>query len=228
MGKLKQDSEKLTFTPLQQYIFDEFSKNNKLIKKFYFTGGTALSAVYLHHRASEDLDFFSVETFDDKDIEEIEIFINKIATNKNLNVRFTSREVVKVFELLKKDVVEIKVDFAYYPYKRLNEGKSINSVQIDSKQDIATNKLHTITSRTQVKDFVDLYFLLKEFSFWDLFHGVEEKFKTELDLFWLGMDFLKVEEFNILPKMLIPLSLEKLKDFYRKEARKLGNMVVEK
>lgn len=228
MGKVKQDSEKFTFTPLQRYIFDEFSKNNKLTKKFYFTGGTALSAIYLHHRESEDLDFFSDEKFEDEDIEEIEILINKISTSKKLKIRVTSREVVKIFELLKNGKVEIKIDFAYYPYKRLNKGKTFNSVQIDSKQDIATNKLHTITSRTQVKDFVDLYFLLKEFSFWDLFHGVKEKFKTELDLFWLGMDFLKVEEFEFLPNMLVLLTLKGLKDFYKKQAKKLGMMVVEK
>ncbi len=222
---MKKDLGEPTFTPLQKFIFDEFSKNSKLTKKFYFTGGTALSAIYLHHRESEDLDFVSDETFEN---EEIESFINKIASSKNFKVRFTSREVTRIFELLRKDRVVIKVDFAYYPYKRIREGVIINSVSVDSKQDIATNKLHTITSRTQVKDFVDLYFLLKEFSFWDLFHGVEKKFRTEMDLLWLGMDFLKVEEFKFLPKMSVVLNLEELKDFYREQAKKLGRRVVKK
>lgn len=60
MGKInKQGAFRLSFTPIQRIIFDEFSKNSKLRKQFYFTGGTALSAIYLHHRESEDLDFFS-------------------------------------------------------------------------------------------------------------------------------------------------------------------------
>ncbi|MBI2086424.1 nucleotidyl transferase AbiEii/AbiGii toxin family protein [Candidatus Daviesbacteria bacterium] len=223
MGNLKRGIEKPTFTPLQKYIFDEFSQNNKLTKKFYFTGGTALSAIYFHHRESEDLDFFSDEKFEN---EEIESFINKIALGKNLKVRFTQKEVTKIFELLKGNKAEIKVDFACYPYKRIKKGPMVNSVRIDSKQDIAINKLHTITSRMEVKDFVDLYFLLKEFSFWDLFHGVEEKFRIEIDLLWLGMDFLKVEEFKFLPKMLVPLSLKELQDFYRVQAKKLGRRVV--
>ena len=32
--------------------------------KFYLTGGTALSAYYLQHRISDDLDFFSGEEID--------------------------------------------------------------------------------------------------------------------------------------------------------------------
>lgn len=32
-----------------------------MCKKFYFTGGTPLSAFYLFHRLSEDVDLFSEE-----------------------------------------------------------------------------------------------------------------------------------------------------------------------
>lgn len=34
-------SKDLTLTPLQKFIFDEFSKEKKLTKQFYFTGDTA-------------------------------------------------------------------------------------------------------------------------------------------------------------------------------------------
>ena len=67
MGKVNKSLGVLTFTPLQKFIFDEFSQNPKLNKQFYFTGGTALSAIYLHHRESEDLDFFSESDFDNGD-----------------------------------------------------------------------------------------------------------------------------------------------------------------
>jgi predicted nucleotidyltransferase component of viral defense system len=56
MGKIKLNESLLTFTKLQKSIFNALSKNPELTKKFYLTGGTALSAVYLHHRESEDLD----------------------------------------------------------------------------------------------------------------------------------------------------------------------------
>ncbi len=226
MGKI---NKKLLVNPaltsLQKFIFDEFSKDKKLTKQFYFTGGTALSAFYLNHRESEDLDFFNENEFD-KDI--VDNFVDKIARSQKLRIKLTERERVRIFELARSDNVEIKVDFAFYPYKRLKKGLSTSGVKVDSLFDIATNKLQTITSRTEVKDFVDLYFLLKEFTLWDLIYAVNEKFRLEIDLIWLGTDFLKVEKFEILPRMLVPLTLKELQDFYREEARKLGMSVVKK
>lgn len=225
MGQIDKIVDNLTFTLLQRFIFDEFAINPKLTKQFYFTGGTALSAVYFHHRESEDLDFFSENDFES---ERVENFIEKIAKEKRLLIRFTQKERTKIFELLRSGKVEIKVDFALYPYKRIRKGMKINNVYIDSLQDIATNKLQTITNRTEVKDFVDLYFLLKQFTLWDLIYGVKDKFRMELDLIWLGTDFLKVEKFDFLPKMLVPLELAELKDFYKSLAKKLGMKAVKK
>lgn len=226
MGKMKNFTN-LTFTSLQKFIFEQFA-NSKLNKRFYFTGGTALSAIFLHHRESEDLDFFSEENFDSEDREDIEQFIAEIAKNKQLKVHFTPRERTRIYEFLKDRKVQIKVDFADYPYKRLKKGIKVNNVEVDSMRDIATNKLHTITARTEVKDFVDLYFLLKKFTLWDLIYGVREKFRIELDLFWLGSDFLKVDKFDYLPKMLVPLKLKTLQDFFRKKAKEIGMRVVKK
>ncbi|MBI4035677.1 nucleotidyl transferase AbiEii/AbiGii toxin family protein [Candidatus Daviesbacteria bacterium] len=217
--------EDLVLTPLQKFILTEFAKNNKLIKQFYFTGGTALSSAYLKHRDSEDLDFFS-ETDFDKDIPDR--FIQKIAAFKKLQIRLTQREYTRIYELLRANKVEIKVDFAYYPYKRLKKGLTVSGIQVDSLFDIAANKLQTIVNRNEVKDFIDLYFLLKEFTLWDLIYAVKEKFRIELDLIWLGSDFLKVEKFEDLPKMLVPLSLKELQEFYKEKAKQLGMSVVKK
>ena len=120
MGQVKNTSSKdLTFTTLQQQIFDEFSKNHNLVKQFYFTGGTALSAVYLHHRESEDLDFFSERDFDNDLIIE---FIKHASTVLKLDYKVTLRERVRIFEFLKRDKFIIKVDFGYYPHPRLKKG----------------------------------------------------------------------------------------------------------
>jgi predicted nucleotidyltransferase component of viral defense system len=51
---------KSSFLSKHQLDFlDFFSKEKRLRERFYFTGGTALSEYYLHHRRSIDLDFFS-------------------------------------------------------------------------------------------------------------------------------------------------------------------------
>lgn len=223
MGKVKNFLDKPTFTSIQKLIFDGFSKDKSLRKQFYFTGGTALSAFYLHHRESEDLDFFSESDFVNQITDQ---FTNQISKTINTKPRFTQIENTRMYELLKDGKLQIKIDFNYYPYQRLKKGITLQDVEIDSLFDIATNKLQTIVSRTQVKDFVDLYFLLKKFTFWDLVHAVKQKFKLDEDLVLLGSNFLKVEQFDILPKMLIPLTLKELQDFFKEQAKKIAKRVV--
>lgn len=215
---------KVTFTSLQESIFEKFSRNKFLCKKFYFTGGTALAAFYLHHRESEDLDFFSEKDFKNKRIDQ---FVNQIAKELKSELRFTQIEDTRIYELLKGNKLIIKVDFNHYPYKRLKRGLKFQNVRIDSLYDIAVNKLQTIISRTQVKDFVDLFFLLKQFTFWELLYGVKEKFKMDEDLVLLGSHFLKVEQFDVLPKMQLPLTLKELKEFYKEQAEKIVSRVIE-
>ncbi|PIV01712.1 hypothetical protein COS55_01130, partial [Candidatus Shapirobacteria bacterium CG03_land_8_20_14_0_80_40_19] len=52
--------EQTILNPFQKKTLDFFKKTS-LSKKFYLSGGTALAEVYLHHRYSEDLDFFTAE-----------------------------------------------------------------------------------------------------------------------------------------------------------------------
>jgi len=184
-----------------------------------------LSVFYLHHRQSDDLDFFSEKKLNDEVLTE---FINKISLKIKLKHRFTTIEKTRIFEFEKNKKLFLKVDFAQYPYPRLQKSKIYQGIAIDSLLDIATNKLLVISQRSDIKDFVDLYFLLKKFTLWDLMHAVEKKFKREIDLFSLGADFLKVKEFDFLPKMTIPLELKNLHQFFEKEAKKLCNRAVER
>lgn len=224
MGKVtKISSDTPGFTSVQRLVFNEFSKNKTLRKKFYFTGGTALAAFYLNHRESEDLDFFSESNFENPLTDK---FIDHIASILKSNVRLTQINDTRIYELSEGKKLIIKIDFNFYPYNRLKKGLKFQGVDIDSLLDIAINKLQTIVSRTQVKDFVDLYFLLQKFSFWDLLYGVKKKFRLDDDLVLLSSNFLKVEEFDTLPKMLVPLTLKQLKDFYREMAKKIGMRVV--
>lgn len=86
----------------------------------------------------------------------------------------------------------------------------------------------TILQRTEVKDFVDLYFLLKKYTIWDLLHFSQKKFNIEIDLIWLAAGLLKAQSFENMPKMLVPLDLSELKTFYKDLAKKLGKSVVKK
>ncbi len=216
MGKIQ------VLTHEQEAILDEIKKN-PVFKQFYFTGGTALSAFYLQHRYSDDLDFFTENKFNTQPI------LDLIQTwSKKYNFSFTSefQEVVYVFLLTFPNNSILKLDFGYYPYQKIKGAVLVEGISTDSLTDIAVNKLLTVTQRNTVKDFVDLYYLLPTFTIGDLMEGVKNKFNTKIDPYILASDFLKVEDFDYLPKMIKPLTLEELKTYFSNRAKEIGKRYI--
>lgn len=227
MGKInKFVSGKINFDPLQKIVIEEFKKDNFLQENFYFTGGTALSVFYLGHRLSEDLDFFSEKDFPP---ERILQFMQRLAKKHNFTytLRQPEGESMLVFSMNVAGKGQLRVDFNHYPFKRIEAGKNIEGLEVDSLRDIGSNKLLIVNQRADIKDFVDLYFLFREFTVWDLTHSVEKKFGMRLEPVMLASDFLKVEEFDFLPKMLVPLELSELKLFFKEKAVEIGKRVTE-
>lgn len=209
----------ITFTPFQKKVFDEFAKNTVFKNRYYFGGGTALSIFYLQHRYSEDLDFFTEKEIDKELIIE---FMNSIAKRLNVSIKMTKKETILIFQLQQKKEI-LKIDFLYFPYQRVDKGVVFQGVEIDSIKDIGANKLLTINLHLIVKDYVDLYFILKDkYTIWDLLYAVEVKYKIKLDLVGIGEDFLNIKQFDYLPKMIKPVTLEELKIFYEKLAKEVG------
>ncbi|OGK10201.1 hypothetical protein A2767_02000 [Candidatus Roizmanbacteria bacterium RIFCSPHIGHO2_01_FULL_35_10] len=213
------------FTPTQKLIFDKVRNSDFFRTNFYFTGGTALSEFYLQHRYSEDLDFFPEKKFG------LDIVREKVSLwSKDHKFTFKAEfvEFVYIFILNFSYGTSLKLDFGYYPHQRLEKGKMFGNFAVDSLLDIAVNKLSAINQRSTVRDFVDLYFLLDKFTIWDLIEGVRVKFNQEIDYWILGADLgYTVEQFDTLPKMIKPLTLNRLKNFYRKLAKDLGKRLTE-
>ncbi|HBC72245.1 hypothetical protein A2379_02770 [Candidatus Amesbacteria bacterium RIFOXYB1_FULL_47_13] len=213
-------------TGRQKLILELVGGENELYSRFYFTGGTALSEYYLKHRESVDLDFFSETQFD---TQMVATFLDEWARVNNF--KFSSEQVGPVFinQLDFGRGKKLKVDFVYFPHKQLEEGKIIlgRGLKVDSLLDIAANKLLAAIQRSEVKDYVDLYFLLQEFSVWDLREAVRVKFGRETDPLVIASHLMLVEDFEYLPLMVKPLTLPELIEFYRQEAKKLGRTAVE-
>lgn len=213
------------FTKEQELVLAKIASHSYFRENFYFTGGTALSYFYLQHRYSDDLDFFSSDKINTQ-----VILTLMTDLSRELNFKFTEKfvEVVQIFDLQFANNTILKVDFSYYPYKQVEKGQKWQGLWVDSLLDIAINKLITINQRTNAKDFVDLYFLLtNHFTIWDLLDGAEVKFKLKIDQVMLAADFLKAENFTILPKMIKPLSLKELRYFYRHKAKEISKKFVE-
>ena len=128
----------------------------KLRDAFYLTGGTALSAIYLQHRLSEDLDFFSEA---DVAIEDILVFVKSLTGLRD--IQYERKYDRKIFLLHYANTNVMKVEFTRYPFARVGVGPMIDGIPIDSLQDILVNKLMAMTDRFDAKDYVDLYCAFK-------------------------------------------------------------------
>ncbi len=142
-------------TDAQKDLLERFSAA-KLRDAFYLTSGTALSAIYLQHRLSEDLVFFSEA---DVAIEEILAFVKSLTGVRDM--QYERKYDRKIFLLHYANANVMKVEFTRYPFARVEAGPIIDGVSIDSLQDILVNKLMAMTDRLDAKDYVDLYCAFK-------------------------------------------------------------------
>lgn len=207
------------FTPIQQRFLDDVRRETYLAEKFYLTGGTALAACYLNHRESEDIDLFSDAPFDESTV---------IAAMKRISTHLGIKSTLaKIHERLRYDLSFskgglLKIDFVFYDFKHIEPVNTLDGLMIDSIGDIAVNKLLALSQRTASKDFVDLFFLLREYTMWDLRQAVEHKFKLDIDPFYLSALFAKAEDLTDMPIMKKKLSLDQLKKFFLNQAKTLA------
>jgi predicted nucleotidyltransferase component of viral defense system len=127
--------------------------------KFYLTGGTALSAFYLQHRLSDDLDFFTEE---DVETESVLGFLKSLPEMKDLSLerKFDRR----IFLIVYEDGGVLRTEFTRYPYERIEPSKIVEGINVDAMTDILANKFMALTDRRDIKDYVDIYFILRECS----------------------------------------------------------------
>lgn len=118
---------KTILNSLQREILLVLTKDKLFTKNFYLSGGTALSEYYLHHRISEDLDFFS-------EIEIDKIWLNSLAKQVKKTVGFKKLDIEESFNRnlvyflnLKKI---IKTEFTFYPFTQIEKPLFKNGLKI--------------------------------------------------------------------------------------------------
>lgn len=113
-------------------------------------GGTAL-ALQLGHRYSYDFDLFVPKPLSGKLI----LSVQKIFGKKIKQLTNSSHEL----SFLTKD--KVKVSFVFFPFPPLHRLVKTKSVSLFSLSDLASNKAYTVGRRGEYRDYVDLFFLLK-------------------------------------------------------------------
>lgn len=136
-------------------ILDNTRKNVfrklKAFKKLgYLAGGTALS-LQLKHRHSFDFDIFLKKEIGSRE---------RILLRKNFKIEKTILSTSEQFSAITKNGINITLVF--YPYKNLFPLIKTQSIPLLSFKDIAADKAFTIGRRGTWRDYVDIFFVLKE------------------------------------------------------------------
>jgi hypothetical protein len=143
-------------------------QESDVFRDYFLVGGTSL-ALQIGHRRSDDIDLF---TQDEIDKETIGAFL---FDNYRENVLVINSQ--KIIYQVK--INDIKVDFVKHPYNLVESVKEDEGIRYLGKKDIAAMKLRAIeNSGNRAKDFVDVYYLLKEITLENMFDYYRLKYSV--------------------------------------------------
>lgn len=213
------------FTKRQKQLLELVGKDPNFTSKFYLTGGTALAAVYYNHRQSDDLDFFSPKNFSSQWLRNL-LFATKPALKwsriKPIPVNING------YLLFWNDNSCLKLDFLSYSFKRLKPGVNAFGIEIDSLEDIVVNKLDTIVTRKNIRDYIDLYTIMQneKLTLKQIVKLHQKKIEMRIEPLALAKNLLQVLELTDYPKMKVSFSRKKLIKFFEDEVKKIGRQII--
>jgi hypothetical protein len=218
MGSIKENINCYA-THVQKEVLTQLITYPDIEKKFFLTGGTALSVFYLHHRLSDDLDLFAK---DFSNLAEVDFWIKKNWPKESATIK----EADQFLSLLIKDV---KVDFVIDTLSSDEERERYmfengHHLSVDTISNIVSNKFCTLVSRTEPKDYIDFYMILKSFptiTINDIYQ--ESRLKdaifddppTAAFQIETGVAFIKNNP-AIMPKMFKKIDMQDFFEFYSK------------
>lgn len=182
---------------IQREVLGLFAEVSVDSQYFYLTGGTALSYFYLKHRKSNDLDFFSTT---EEIILPFSYGLEEAFKSKKMLVQRQRGMHSFVELLLEKDndktIIHLACDT---PFRlgSLREFPEYPKLKVDNLIDISANKLLALFGRAQLRDFIDIYFLVKKGKFMpeDLIKNAKIK-DPGFDLYWLGVALNRIDSFE--------------------------------
>lgn len=185
---------------------------------FALAGGTALAAHYLHHRRSDDLDFF---TWDRGACEPM--FAEFTALLERRRIPFSlPGEQGATHKRAFVGESQVKVEFAYDGAFRINPDRPRRwGVQIESLEDIAAGKMSALFGRAEPRDFVDVFFLAERLGKEQLLRLAKAK-DPGFDRYWFARACLLAERVDFGEVALLqPVRLEEIRGFFRRWAQEL-------
>lgn len=188
---------------------------SRVLSSAYLAGGTAL-ALQIGHRASFDLDFFTQQKFDAKNLAEA---LKKLSTGFTLD-RLEENTLLGYLD-------KAKFSLFFWNYPLINKPENYAGIKLASLSDIAAMKLAAISERGTKRDFIDLYYILaveKLFSLQDILLFYDKKFKllkqNQVHLIRSLTYFADAEDTTV-PRMFFMTNWREVKKFFEKETSRL-------
>jgi len=120
-------------------------------REFYLVGGTAI-ALHIGHRRSIDFDLFKYSRISHQNIiEKIERFGYEYTVTR------------RVTEQLNMIINNVKFTFYHYPFNISAAEKFKDIIRMPNLLDLAAMKAYAMGRRSKWKDYVDIYFFLKDY-----------------------------------------------------------------
>lgn len=184
-----------------------------LIKEAYLAGGSAL-ALHLGHRYSLDFDFFTPKSFDAR---QLVLKLSQLGDFK--------KEAIQADTVLGR-FNQVKFSFFHYPYPLIRKPRKFLKVQVAHPADIGAMKLSAIVDRGTKRDFIDLYFLIKErYPLEKIFEFYDKKYQKLVENIYSllkSLNYFEDAGESPMPRMMKRVSWEEIKKFFEKEAVRLG------
>lgn len=139
---------KIYFEALTEAEKKIFPKLKDFVDLGILAGGTALT-LQLQHRRSYDLDIFLSKMPPKTLVQKLRRVFGKISIINNFEEELT---------VLTSD---IKITFIYYPFEPIYAPITTSAIKVFDWKDIALDKAFTIGHRAQYRDYVDLFWLIK-------------------------------------------------------------------
>ena len=137
-------------------------------RSFYLVGGTAI-ALYLGHRRSIDFNLFSYTRLKKQDI-----------WRKLEDIPYQKKKIAEDTDQLHLFINEIKVTFFNYPYQVEHTASLDKVISMPTLLSLAAMKAFALGRRAKWKDYVDLYFLIKNhFSVKEISDEAEKLFRDQ-------------------------------------------------
>lgn len=181
---------------------------------FYLVGGTAL-ALQMGHRISVDFDLFSNK----------KITSNLLEKVKRVFEGFDIKVIINNPDQLAVKINGVKIDFVSYPFSPILGFISFQGINILKIPEIAAMKAHALDRRPALKDYIDLYFILKGeyLNLEEIIDLADKKYKEEFNarLFLEQLIYLedvRDAKINFLEK---PVLKEELQKFFEKEIKNI-------